>query len=401
MRAGLLFEGIGGFGLAFERAGIDNVWSVEIDDACTSILERHFPDVRHFRDVERVGPWVAKACGEVDVIAGGFPCQDISVAGHRAGLDGDRSKLWWEFARILDEQRPRWCCIENVAGLLSSNRGRDLGAILRSLGNMGYGFAYRVLDAQGFGVPQRRRRVFIVGCLGDARRAAAVLLEPESGGGDLAASTEQVEIASALTRNGLGDGGPDDNLAQANHLIPTPLTTRSVLANNPEYLIPFRKSTTTHGPDINDEAWEEAHVANTLDTGNRTRTSHAIVFSMRGREGGNMPEEEKGDVSPSLRGASGGSTQPLIAFHVTQDPIFGDVTPALSSGNAQGCATLGVVDEWGARKLMPIECERLQGFPDNWTEGQSDSTRYKQLGNAVAVPVVEWIARRMKEQHDG
>ena len=91
----------------------------------------------------------------------------------------------------------------------------------------------------------------------------------------------------------------------------------------------------------------------------------------------------------------------MIAFHVTQDPIFGDVTPALSSGNAQGCATPGVVDEWGVRKLMPIECERLQGFPDNWTEGQSDSTRYKQLGNAVAVPVVEWIARRMKEQHDG
>lgn len=348
MRAGLLFDGIGGFPLGFRRAGIRNVWSVEIDGACDRLLRRRFPEVVHYRDVARIGPWLKEAHGEVDVIAGGFPCQDISVAGHRAGLDGTRSKLWWEFHRCLDEQRPRWCLIENVAGLLTSGKRRDLGAILGSLGDLGYGWAYRVLDAQGFGVPQRRRRVFIVGCLGNRASAAEVLLEPESGGGNLTPRTEPTTITSALTRNGVGAGGrPDDNAAQANHLIP------------------FRKSTTTHGPTVNDEAWEPAGTSNTLDTGNRTRTPHAV-----------------------------------LAFHLTQDPISGTTTPALSAGNQQGCATLGVHEELGVRRLIPRECERLQGFPDDWTAGQSDNVRYKQLGNAVAVPVVAWIARRMKEVHD-
>lgn len=348
MRAGLLFEGIGGIGLAFQRAGIDNVWSVENNGPCQNILKRHFPATAHYSDVARIGPWVAKKHGAVDLIAGGFPCQDISVAGNREGLAGSRSRLWWEFHRILDEQRPRWCLIENVAGLLSSNGGRDLGAILGALGDLGYGYAYRVLDAQGFGVPQRRRRVFIVGCLGDAECAAEVLLEPESGGGYLATSRDKESTVAALTKSGLGGGGPDDDLAQAGHVVA------------------FRKATRVHGADLNDERWEEADHSNTLDAGgNVTRTSH------------------------------------VIAFHLTQDPISGDVAPAMGAGNRQGHATIGVATEWGVRKLMPIECERLQGFPDDHTDGQYDSRRYKQLGNAVAVPVVEWIARRMKKVHDG
>ncbi len=120
----------------------------------------------------------------VDLIFGGFPCQDLSVAGKRAGLGGERSGLWYEFHRVLSELRSRWAVIENVPGLLSSNEGRDFGVILDGLGELGYGVAWAVLDAQHFGVPQRRRRVFVVGCLGDQRSAAQVLSVCESCGGN-------------------------------------------------------------------------------------------------------------------------------------------------------------------------------------------------------------------------
>src|SRR4029077_6548273 len=125
----------------------------------------------------------AGVSGSVDLVYGGFPCQDLSVAGARAGFRGERSSLWFEFHRVLSELRPRWALIENVPGLLSSADGRDMATILGGLGELGYGGAYRVLDARWFGVPQRRRRVFIVGCLGDQKRAAQVLAVCESCGG--------------------------------------------------------------------------------------------------------------------------------------------------------------------------------------------------------------------------
>src|SRR5579875_134000 len=180
LRYGSLFAGIGGFDLGADRAGWRCAWQVEIDRRCVEVLARHWPEVERFGDVRAVG---AHNLAPVDLICGGFPCQDLSVAGRRAGLAGSRSGLWWEFYRIVAELRPAWVVVENVPGLLSSNRGRDMGTILASLGDLGYGWAYRVLDAQWFGVPQRRRRVFIVGHLGDYS-ATQVLLEPEGGGWD-------------------------------------------------------------------------------------------------------------------------------------------------------------------------------------------------------------------------
>jgi DNA (cytosine-5)-methyltransferase 1 len=170
-----LFSGVGGMDLGFDRAGIPTIAQCEIDPKAASVLRRHWPDVPVINDVREV-----TSMSGVEVIHGGFPCQDVSIgaASSRKGLEGERSKLWWEFHRILEEVRPRWCVIENVTGLLSSNRGRDMGAILGALGELGYGYAYRVLDARYFGVPQRRRRVFIVGHLG-GRGAVEVLLEPE------------------------------------------------------------------------------------------------------------------------------------------------------------------------------------------------------------------------------
>src|SRR5262245_16093118 len=151
-----LFSGIGGFDLGFDLAGLVTDAFVEIDKTCQAVLSTHFPHVQVIEDVRDCdGKWFAG----IDVICGGFPCQDLSVAGKRAGLAGERSGLWHEFARIVGEAGPQWVVVENVPGLLSSNRGRDMGAVVGSLVDMGYGVAWRVLDAQGFGVPQRRRRV--------------------------------------------------------------------------------------------------------------------------------------------------------------------------------------------------------------------------------------------------
>jgi DNA (cytosine-5)-methyltransferase 1 len=153
MTFGSLFAGVGGFDLGFERVGMRCLWQVEIDKFCLGVLERHWPDVRRYIDVREVG---RRNLGAVDLVGGGFPCQDVSLAGKRAGLAGVKSGLWFEFHRVLEELRPRWVVAENVPGLLSSNGGRDLGIVVQGLAEIGYGVAWRVLDAQHFGVAQRR-----------------------------------------------------------------------------------------------------------------------------------------------------------------------------------------------------------------------------------------------------
>jgi DNA (cytosine-5)-methyltransferase 1 len=189
LRAVSLFAGIGGFDLALSRAGVEVVAMVEIDKACQSVLKRHFPNAQGFTDVTKVkGRHLGTG---IDLIVGGFPCQDVSVAGKRAGLAGKRTGLFFEAVRIIEEVKPQYVILENVPGLLSSNGGRDMGTVLGTLAQLGYGLAYRVLDAQYFGVPQRRRRVFIVGSLGDWNGPREILFEPESLRGDSAARGEK------------------------------------------------------------------------------------------------------------------------------------------------------------------------------------------------------------------
>jgi len=183
MKAVSLFAGVGGFDLALERKGVDVVASVEIDKHARSILTKQFPKSTILEDVKNVTGQQLLDLGfeSSGIIVGGFPCQDLSVAGKRKGLAGERSGLFFEVVRILDETKARWFILENVPGLLSSNGGRDLGIILGALVELGYGVAYRVLDAQYFGVPQRRRRIFIVGCLGDDGRTPAQVLSISEG----------------------------------------------------------------------------------------------------------------------------------------------------------------------------------------------------------------------------
>ncbi len=303
LRVGSLFSGIGGFDLAVQRAGATLVWFCEKDAAARSVLARHWPEVPCYDDVSAMR---GAKMPPVDLLCGGFPCQDLSVAGRRAGLAGDRSGLWFEFLRVAQECAPAWVLIENVPGLLSSRRGADFGVLLAGLVERGYRVAWRVLDAQHFGLAQRRKRVFVVGHRGDGR-AAAVLFEPESLRGDSPARGAAREgVAGSL-----GGGTPG-------------------------------------------RGW----------SGDTDRMTFLPVVSF----GGNKSASQTRRVD---------HTAPALQASPTS-------TPAV-----------------GVRRLMPVECERLQGFPDGWTDGQSDSARYRQLGNAVAVPVVEWIARRIVEREGG
>ena len=163
-----LFAGVGGFDLALERNGVKVVASVEIDQKASAVLAKHFPNSTLFGDITGVTGEQLIAAGfnpRNGIIVGGFPCQDLSVAGKRAGLEGKRSGLFWEICRLLDETGAENFILENVPGLLSSQQGADMAAVIEALSNRGYSLGWRVLDAQHFGVPQRRRRVFIIGRL--------------------------------------------------------------------------------------------------------------------------------------------------------------------------------------------------------------------------------------------
>lgn len=349
MKYGSVFSGIGGFDLGLDKAGMTCAWQVEIDPACQKVLSKHCPDVPKHGDIRDVGKHNLKA---VDVICGGFPCQDLSIAGKRQGLAGERSGLWFELARIIEELRPGWVVIENVPGLLSSNRGNDFAVILRGLVECGYGVAWRVLDAQYFGVAQCRRRVFIVGSLGNGR-AAEVLFESEGMSRDTPPSREAgKEIANPLGAGAHGDRRDLDN-------------------NTYNIVRPLRaQANASHRED------SDTYIAFNAD-----------------RDGLNSLD----DISPTLthkgdgEQAHGSYQKVAIAWHENKQGNLtpSDIAKALRSGASHSYRGVGV------RRLTPTECERLQGFPDGWTDGQADSTRYRQLGNAVCVPVIEWIGKRI------
>ena len=210
-----LFAGVGGFDLALERAGVKVVATVEWDKHAQKVLQRRFPNAALFGDIQGVTGEQLRAAGfnpSNGIITGGFPCQDLSVAGKRAGLAGTRSGLFWEICRLLDETRTQTFILENVPGLLSSNNGRDMAVVIEALVKRGYRIAWRVLDAQYFGVPQRRRRVFIVGCLGDAGRSPEEILAIAEGrAGYLAKSNAKGKDASTGITTSAGIGGAVGN----------------------------------------------------------------------------------------------------------------------------------------------------------------------------------------------
>ena len=411
LRVGSTFSGVGGADLGLERAGFQLAWTCEWDEWKRTILAAHWPDVPHYTDVrdlcrpvhplgrgdipgsgdggdadaaERVGN-ERHDPAPVDVLCGGFPCQDLSVAGKRRGFDGERSVLAFEFLRVAESLRPRWLLLENVPGLLSSNGGRDLARLLDELGTLGYGWAYRIPVARYFGVPQRRRRVFIVARRTDPEfdsgAAAGLALRAlwEGSGGDPTPGWPPREITTASVGGSAEGGGGSDELGAA----------------------VYRKAKRA-ASDQDDETWTDDGIANTLnafDAGD-TRTTHAVVktastLQASGKTGGHRIDAE---------GAAGGHLIPqAVAFGHTQglDPQASDaVTPTLRK-NGGGA---GVAQEMSVRRLTPVECERLMGWPDNWTAPDGvkapDSKRYAACGDGIVSWVAYWIGCRIQMIED-
>ncbi|HEX4020776.1 MAG TPA: DNA cytosine methyltransferase [Acidobacteriaceae bacterium] len=414
-------------------------------------------DVINAGDFTRIG----KAdVGTIDLLAGGTPCQSFSIAGKRAGLDDPRGNLTIEFARLADRLRPVWVVWENVPGVLSIDGGRTFGAFLGMLVELGYGLAWRILDARYFGVPQRRRRVFVVGHLGDWRAASAVLVERAclSGHSPSRRETRQ-NIAPTLSARAHGGGGPGTDFDLDGGLIPnTDDISRCLNAGGAgrqdyetETLIAHSlfadgfdagEDGTGRGTPMIPVAICTAHtqsngsgfsdgVAHTLESG----TSQAVAFNLRGREGGALPEVSD---AASIRAATGGSSNSYVAFSAKDygadvDDIAptlrgmghggshangggqvavawsgeltasSDVAGTLQRGGEGGRADGVMTSQMAVRRLTPRECERLQGFPDDYTlveyRGRlaADGPRYKALGNSMAVPVMRWIGERIAQ----
>jgi len=349
-----LFAGIGGIDRGLELAGASTALLCELDPHARKILARHYPHAAIHNDVTELTADDCRAAGAVPgrtVLLAGWPCQGNSVAGRRGGMDDPRSGLWSHVVRLLADLRPAWFIGENVPGLLSVNDGRDFGVVLHDLAELGYGFAWRVLDARHFGVPQRRRRVVIVGRLGDTGAAAAqVLLEPEGVPGDPAAGIRPRALPATTARAGAPSGGVVGILGDHTHTLTA-----------------------------------EGHDASEDGTGRGTPViAYAPEFPALTTRAGNRQDDQQ--------------TGQLLAFAENQrgELTLSDTLPSLKVGGGKpGQGFPALLDGVIVRRLTPLECERLQGFPDGWTGGQSDAHRSKQLGNSVAVPVFEWVGRRL------
>jgi DNA (cytosine-5)-methyltransferase 1 len=214
LKAASMFTGIGGFDIGLERAGFEITFQCEINKFCRNILKRHWPQVPHYENIKELHATDIPAS---DVWTGGFPCQDVSLArmGSRAGLRGKRSGLFYDFARLIGEARPRVVLLENVAGLLSSHRGRDFGVVIGTLAEFGYSVGWRVLNSKNFGVPQSRQRVYIVGCHRDVHGPGQILFEAQCREGDVEEGKSNGEAALSPFKKSLGDIGGDGPVFQS------------------------------------------------------------------------------------------------------------------------------------------------------------------------------------------
>jgi DNA (cytosine-5)-methyltransferase 1 len=351
-------SGIEAATVAWHDLGWQTAAFSEIEPFPSAVLKHHYPDVPNVGDMTKYKEW---DIGTIDLLVGGTPCQSFSVAGLRKGLEDPRGNLALVYCGILDRFKPKWFVWENVPGVLSSSGGRDFGSFLGAVAELGYGFAYRVLDAQYFGVAQRRRRVFVVGCLGDWRSAAEVLFERESLRGDLAPSRKKgQEVAGTIAaRFGISRNNHEECVAQTLQArvgqggfdleTETPIIMSTLCASD----------ATKWGSN----QW--------VDEGKAVLHSIALAENTIGRQ-------------PHNGGNGDGFT--------VGGPMY--------TLNATGVH--GVNQSMAVRRLTPVECERLQGFPDNYTNitwrkqpESPDGPRYKALGNSMAVPVMAWIGRRI------
>ena len=453
--------------VAWHDLGWEPVAFSEIEKFPSEVLAHHYPNVPNVGDMTKYKEW--KLNDSIDLLVGGTPCQSFSVAGLRKGLEDPRGNLALTYVGILDKFRPKWCIWENVPGVLSSNGGRDFGAFLGALGELGYGWAYRVLDAQHFGVPQRRRRVFVVGCLGDWISPAKVLFESDCLRGNIKKSANKKQSSSKYVGRGIAEICATIGCELAKH------TNNQMVNNATSFFIPDIKVYETHPADSrvkemgdicqtvtsrwgtgggnvpialqdvsgrdkaqNGKGWSEEDTAYTVDTQGlqgvayslredakannfsatelkvtpalqalrpSVQSHHAQTFVAYGFEPGiakreGNPARFVEDKSPTLR-AHMGDNQVATAYSIDTYNL------KVAEGSTQTLRGFGHIDHVGGtmqnmavRRLTPVECERLQGFPDDYTnikEKTPDGPRYKAMGNSMAVPVMHWIGKRIAE----
>jgi DNA (cytosine-5)-methyltransferase 1 len=447
--------------LAAKKLGWKTAFFSEIEAFPRAVLAHHYPHVPLHGDFTTIN---GDTYGTVDLLVGGTPCQSFSVAGKRLGLDDPRGNLALEYVRLAERVDAKWLVFENVPGLLSSAAGDDFAAFISAVtgheyrspatgwanagiaeGRAGrWGLAWRILDAQYFGVAQRRRRVFVVGYRGDWRPAAAVLLEPESLRGNPPPSRKAQSPVAALTANSVGTCGADDNQAQAGHLIaPTikrdygkgygdgeiggGLIATGFGGGNCSGPIEVAACLTAKG--VRQDFEVETFIAHTfrgegfdasedgtgrgtplvptvypiLEPGSRTGVS---TTDPRAGIGIGEPSDpmftlqagKQHAIAVSIRGRDGGATAE-VSRHIM---------PALRASQGGGDKPHVLLPS-AVRRLTPTECERLQGMPDNFSlipwRGKSaeqcpDGPRYKAIGNSMAVPVMSWIFDRIQTLHD-
>ena len=357
MRYGSVCSGVESATAAWHPLGWEPQWFSEIEKFPSAVLAHHYPDVPNLGDMTQFKEWPIDR--SIDLLVGGTPCQSFSVAGLRKGLDDPRGNLMLTYLAIAAQYQPKWLVWENVPGVLSSQRGQDFGTFLGALGQLGYGFAYRVLDAQYFGVAQRRRRVFVVGYLGDWRRAAAVLFERESLSGHSAPSREAGQKAAPTVTQGAPFSRTGNQRVEAEAIVAQCLTTRTGSAYDPT-----------------------------------TETLPVTTGALCARTGQSISAQDaaQSHLLPIAFGAQNSANQ--------GDSVSNEVTPTLDKSK-----TPAVMDDLQVRRLTPTECERLQGFPDDFTqipwrnkpaEDCPDGPRYKAMGNSMAVPVMRWIGERIQ-----
>ena len=434
---GSLFDGSGGFPLGGLLTGqITSLWSSEIEPFAIRVTTKRLPWVKHYGDVSAIS---GADLPPVDIITFGSPCQDMSIAGKRDGLDGSRSSLFYEAIRIVKEMRcktngekPRFIVWENVPGAFSSNKGQDFKAVLEAVIGVkepaatvpapekkgwpdadyyvgdGWSVAYRVLDAQWWGVPQRRKRIYLVADFG-GHSAGEILFESESVWRHYQESREQRKKAAADLGGGTFDAGTGADIVC---LMDQGGQRMDVYRNLIGTLLAHSSSTP---PIIMASSQANAEIGigycpTITAAAGMAGNNQPILFDNHGPDTRYSGPVKVAQTVTSALGTGGNNTP--LAVHGEPYCIAGNVINRQDKNGGNGCGyqqgvsyTLTTEDRHcvaytddlqrkkRVRKLIPLECERLMGFPDHWTDipGASDSVRYRALGNSVAVPCVEYI----------
>ena len=406
-------SGIEAATVAWHELGWKPVGFSEIEKFPSQLLQHHYPHVTNYGDMTNYKEWNLNE--SIGLLVGGTPCQSFSVAGLRKGLEDPRGNLMLTYLGIAEKFKPKWLLWENVPGVLSSNGGEDFASLLKGMAELGYGFAYRVLDAQYFGVPQRRRRVFVVGCLGDWRSAAKVLFESESLSRDITPSRQEgKEIANCIKASPSSYSSYNPARSEGN----------AVLVSNGVSAIDLKdvsKTLTasygTGGADLDIkplvlEPKSYAIAENIIgrqahNGGNGNGYSEEVMYTLNatgvhgvahGFHVNARPDEMK--FERELSGTLTTCQRPGVAVDTYNGTIQGDITATMTAaGGSSTHSGPKVMQQMRVRRLTPMECERLQGFPDGYTHTptSSDTTRYKALGNSMAVPVMRWIGKRISQ----